>query len=60
MPFISSMFTKEVVIPATSSGQEDCTETVNETLIAFLTLCSDNYTLMSGEAGVKLCPEILP
>lgn len=48
-PFVSSMFTKEVVIPATTSGEKDCIEIINEILIAFLALYSDNYTSMAGE-----------
>lgn len=43
MPFISSKFTKEVIIPATSAGEKDCAEIVNENLIGFLALYSGNY-----------------
>lgn len=48
-PFISSMSTKEVVIPSATSGEKDCIEIINETLIAFLASYSGNYTLMAGQ-----------
>lgn len=48
MPFSSSMFTKEAVIPDTSSEGKDCIERINENLIAPLVLYSGNYTLMAG------------
>lgn len=38
MPSISSMFTKQVAIPATSSGGKGCIEIVNETFITFFGL----------------------
>lgn len=58
MPYISSMFTKEVSIPATSSGEKDCIETVNEADSIF-GLILRQLRFNGRRADVELCPEIL-